>query len=190
MGGGASISGKEDVIVGQTIQTNAGPIVVKDYAKIKAEEKSISNSIRSRSSVKSSGPDGRRKSQIVVNQAGVQKIVTWFEDEDEGLSVGDVVKVNFKESEPLEGFVVEKLNDVNILVDFGDHIKECHVSNCTLLIRSDELEVGDKVEMKPADSALYFVGIISAINDDFTCDIQVRLCFYFSVRFAYCWEVV
>eukprot|EP01034_Spumella_vulgaris_P023173 gene23173-29367_t len=76
MGAGASVSGKEDVQVGQTIQTNAGPI-------------------------------------------------------------------------------------------------ECHVHNCTLVIRSDELEVGDKVEMKPAGSALYFVGIVSAINPDCTCDIQM-----------------
>ncbi len=117
--------------------------------------------------------EGRRKSQVIVNNFGKTKIVTWLENDQEGLFVGDVVKVTFKTSEPLEGFVVERLNDVNILVDFGDHTKECHVSNCTLIIRSDELEVGDKVEMKPADMSLYFVGKVIAINADCTLDIQM-----------------
>ncbi len=80
------------------------------------------------------------------------------------------MRVNFL-SGPLEGFVVERLNDVNILVDFGENIKEVHVSNCTIVIRSDELEVGDKVEMKPAGMALYFVGKVIAINADCTLDV-------------------
>ena len=135
-----------------------------------SDKKSISSHSNPKGSEKS---DGRRKSAVVKSNQGLNKIVSWFEnDDDEGkISTGDVVRVNIANGHPLEGFVVERLNDFNILVDFGENLKECHVSNCTVIIKSDELEVGDKVEMKPMGMSLYFVGKVIGINPDCTLDV-------------------
>ena len=118
------------------------------------------------------GGGPRRRSQVVKMMSGKNKIVTWFENND-ALQVGDIVRVTFANQDPMEGFVVERLNDENLLVDFGENIKQCHVKQCTLIVKSDELEMGDKVEMRPEDTGLYFVGKVIAINADCTLDIMM-----------------
>lgn len=128
------------------------------------------NSITKDNNPSTSIAGARRKSQVVKLTSGKHKIVTWFEN-NEQLQVGDIVRVTFANQDPMEGFVVERLNDENLLVDFGENIKQCHIKQCTLIVKSDELEMGDKVEMKPEDSGLYFIGKVIAINTDCTLDI-------------------
>lgn len=133
---------------------------------------SIHNNIVKGSDKSISISESRRKSAVVKSNLGLNKIVSWFENDEGMISTGDVVRVTFSHGpSPMEGFVVERLNDVNLLVDFGECIKECHVASCTIVIKGDELEVGDKVEMKPAGMSLYFVGKVIAINADCTLDV-------------------
>jgi hypothetical protein len=75
--------------------------------------------------------------------------------------------VSFHGNKKLEGFIVERVNDVKVKVDFGEAgIRECLVDNCTLVSRSYEFEVGDKVQAKMAGSFLFFVGTVVKIDYD------------------------
>lgn len=95
-----------------------------------------------------------------------------FNPDSELITVGDVVRVVLLDpNNPLEGIVTEKINRFKLMVDFGDKVKECLIANCVVLIRSDEFEVGDKVEAKPAGSNLYFVGKVIKVHEDKSIDV-------------------
>lgn len=88
--------------------------------------------------------------------------------------VGDVVKV--KDGALLfEGVITEicKLDSHQVKVDFGDSEETVNLDQCSLVLRSIDLEVDDRVEVKPADSAIYFVGHIITKNLDGTFDVKI-----------------
>lgn len=82
--------------------------------------------------------------------------------------IGDVVSV--EELDVVrEGVVLELSDQDKVIVDFGDFADEYNTNECTMLVRSDQFEVGDKVEVK--DAGLYFLGNIVGLNDNGTYDI-------------------
>eukprot|EP01031_Cornospumella_fuschlensis_P036203 gene36203-43914_t len=88
------------------------------------------------------------------------------------ITVGDIVRVMyFERSVPEEGIVIEKINHLKLKVDFGEHVKECLLEDCALLIRGDEFEVGDKVEARPQGSSLFFVGRVIKVHEDKSIDV-------------------
>lgn len=90
-----------------------------------------------------------------------------FNPSSDQLTVGDIVRVQESPSSvEQEGIVVEKVNSSVLLVDFGEKVREVALSHCTLLMRSDEFEVGDKVEARPNGSNLFFVGKVIKVNSD------------------------
>ncbi len=89
-----------------------------------------------------------------------------FNPSSDQLTVGDIVRVQESPTREQEGIVVEKVNASVLLVDFGENVREVALSHCTLLMRSDEFEIGDKVEARPAGSNLYFVGKVIKVNSE------------------------
>lgn len=88
-----------------------------------------------------------------------------FNPSSDQLTVGDIIRVQESPSSPeREGIVVEKINSSVLLVDFGEKVAEVALSHCTLLLRGDEFETGDKVEARPSGSNLYFVGKVINVN--------------------------
>lgn len=88
------------------------------------------------------------------------------------ITVGDIVRVMyFERAVPEEGIVIEKINQYKLKVDFGEHVKECLLEDCALLIRGDEFEVGDKVEARPKGSSLFFVGRVIKVHEDKSIDV-------------------
>lgn len=85
-------------------------------------------------------------------------------------TVGDIVSVPMYDR-VREGIIIEKVNRVKVRIDFGEYIKECLVESCTLVIRSYEFEVGDKVEAKPRNSNLFFVGKVITVHEDKSVDV-------------------
>lgn len=96
---------------------------------------------------------------------------TWPENVGNSrVEVGDVVRVAAKGGF-VEGLVIEIIGPTKIIVDCGDFNKEVHPDECELLAKVMDFEEGDKVEVKPADSQLYFVGKIIRIHPDKTLDV-------------------
>ncbi|RYH18513.1 hypothetical protein EON65_27120 [archaeon] len=88
------------------------------------------------------------------------------------ITVGDIVRVMyFERTIPEEGIVIEKINQYKLKVDFGEHVKECLLEDCALLMRGDEFEVGDKVEARPQGSSLFFVGRVIKVHEDKSIDV-------------------
>lgn len=96
------------------------------------------------------------------------------------LTVGDIVRVNLEKPVPgespkaanfAEGIVIEKVNDLKVKIDFGEHIRECYIDRCALIVRNYEFEIGDKVEARPPNSNLFFVGKVVKIHQDKSMDI-------------------
>lgn len=87
------------------------------------------------------------------------------------ITVGDIVSVTIHDQLPKEGIVIEKVNHSKVKVDFGEYIKECMLDNCVLIVRSDEFEVGDKVEARPKGSSLFFVGKVVKVHADKSIDV-------------------
>lgn len=84
---------------------------------------------------------------------------------------GDILKVLVGRGKTSEGLMVERINNDFIIVDFGaTNLQQCHVEDCELVIKADELEVGDKVEVKPPYMNLYFVGKILRIKEHGSSD--------------------
>ena len=91
-------------------------------------------------------------------------------------TVGDFVKINNSDGTISEGLLMEVLDDQTVIVDIGSEgiIKQVLAADCELIVKSDELEVGDQVQVQPNGSAMYFVGKISQINIDGTYDIVME----------------
>eukprot|EP01039_Chlorochromonas_danica_P005443 gene5443-5991_t len=105
-----------------------------------------------------------------TNKEGENEMV--FNPDSDQITVGDVVRVIlFDPKQPKEGIVVEKVNKFKLKIDFGDQLRECLIENCAILVRSNEFEVGDKVEARPGNSSLFFVGKVLQIHDDKSMDI-------------------
>ncbi len=89
----------------------------------------------------------------------------------EGLSIGDVVKVD-DEGMLFEGIIVGLENN-QARVDLGDSVVSKPVKDCVLILRGTDLEVGDRVEFKSPLLGVYFVGVITRRNlQDNTFDIR------------------
>jgi hypothetical protein len=86
--------------------------------------------------------------------------------------VGDVARV-YEQDMFREGVVVETLGANSFLrVDFGQYSNVYNVSKCVLVVKCDEYEVGDKVEIKEEGMALYFVGeVIRVSGNGMTVDV-------------------
>jgi len=79
-------------------------------------------------------------------------------------NVGDVVKV-FDDGFFCEGVIVDKYYDLgSVKIDFGDSSGIFKESDCSLVVASTDYEVGDKVEVKPDGSGLFFRGHVLRIN--------------------------
>jgi translation initiation factor IF-1 len=82
--------------------------------------------------------------------------------------------VNLPSGEAKEGLVIEVIGRGRVRVDCGDQVRLVSVLDCTILKGATELEIGDKVEMQPQGSFLYFTGEIVNINHDGTYDIAME----------------
>lgn len=91
-------------------------------------------------------------------------------DDPNYISIGDVVRVNFLDK-PAEGIVVDRINDFQVKVDFGDYNKVVMTENCVVVYGINEYEVGDKVEVKGTGMNLYFVGKVINVHEDKTLDV-------------------
>lgn len=89
---------------------------------------------------------------------------TVFDRNSTHITVGDIVRVEKSPNSFSEGIIVERLDNEQFIVDFGDRIATVLLSNCHILLRNDEYEMGDKVEVQPPGSALFFVGRVIAMN--------------------------
>lgn len=86
--------------------------------------------------------------------------------------VGDIVKVN-DNGLFFEGVVVSCSGHV-CQVDLGDAVESFNVSNCFLILKSSDFEVGDKVQFKPSNSEIYFQGTVVFVNNlNHTYDIKL-----------------
>jgi hypothetical protein len=88
--------------------------------------------------------------------------------------LGDIVTVRIGDKIVSEGLVVDIIGTNRIRVDCGEITKIFDVSQCELLMSASELEIGDKVEMNPPGSFLFFVGIIKTINPDGTYNLLME----------------
>lgn len=84
---------------------------------------------------------------------------------------GDVVRVSLGKSGDADGLVIETVNETKVLVDFGDYVKEVLLEDCTLIAKAMDFEEGDKVEVKPVGSQLYFVGKVIKIHSNKSMDV-------------------
>lgn len=87
------------------------------------------------------------------------------------VEVGDVVRVAAAKGAFVDGLVIEIIGPTKIIVDCGDFNKEVNPDECELITKVMDFEEGDKVEVKPADSQLYFVGKVIRIHPDKTLDV-------------------
>lgn len=85
--------------------------------------------------------------------------------------VGDVVRVPMANGATVDGLILEIISTNKILVDCGDVTREVNLEDCELITKAMDFEEGDKVEVKPADSQLYFVGKVIMIHVDKTMDV-------------------
>lgn len=91
-----------------------------------------------------------------------------------GFTIGDVVKVK-DNGFMVEGVITDKHGENCLVVDLGDDLIEVPVSDCILVLSAIDFEVGDTVEMKPEGMSIYFMGVVSSVNNiDKTCDIMLE----------------
>mmetsp|Transcript_21911 Transcript_21911/g.36684 ORF Transcript_21911/g.36684 Transcript_21911/m.36684 type:complete len:245 (+) Transcript_21911:189-923(+) len=113
--------------------------------------------------------------QVVETMKKSNKIASI--DADAPFSVGDFVEYKVGDEPPLEGIIVEIIDDSTITVEFGgagETTKDVPSALCKAIVKSDELEVGDQVQIQPEGSYMTFVGRISEINPDGTYDVQMK----------------
>lgn len=89
--------------------------------------------------------------------------------------MGDIVSVNLPSGESKEGLVIEVIGRGRVRVDCGDQVHLVSVLDCSILKGATELEVGDRVEMQPQGSFLYFTGHILNINKVIFVSVVMKL---------------
>lgn len=94
--------------------------------------------------------------------------IPWDKGPRKVFQIGDVVRVTEFEQDR-EGVVLEMVGTDRVIVDFGDSYDEFDVGDCKLLVKSEEFELGDKVQIN--DGGLFFLGNIQSINKDRTYDV-------------------
>lgn len=87
-----------------------------------------------------------------------------FDPNSTHITVGDIVRVETSPNNFSEGIIIERVDDTHVIIDLGDRISTLPLSNCQILLRNDEYEMGDRVEVQPPGSALFFVGKVIALN--------------------------
>lgn len=101
------------------------------------------------------------------------KLETQLFRKSEGvLQTGDIVRV-YDSGRYREGVIFDMISDKNVMVDFGDNTGSFAVANCKLILKGEDFEIGDKVEMQIPDTALYCLGEILTVNHDGTMDIKM-----------------
>lgn len=95
-----------------------------------------------------------------------------FRKSEEVLQTGDIVRV-YDSGRYREGVIFDMISDKNVMVDFGDNTGSFAVANCKLILKGEDFEIGDKVEMQIPDTALYCLGEILTVNHDGTMDIKM-----------------
>lgn len=94
------------------------------------------------------------------------------------LTVGDIVvfeqlnKSNGNKDK-IEGIVVEKDEDGRLKIESGEKTYDIPLDQCALILRNDEYEIGDKVEIRPEGSNLFFIGKVVKILPDKSIDVQM-----------------
>lgn len=88
--------------------------------------------------------------------------------------LGDIVEISLPDNITMDGLVIEIIGTGKIRVECADRVHLCSVKDCALLKSADELEIGDKVEMQPPGSYLFFVGTVIVTNEDGTFDIKMN----------------
>ncbi|KAJ1419356.1 hypothetical protein B484DRAFT_400214 [Ochromonadaceae sp. CCMP2298] len=102
--------------------------------------------------------------------------VAWGELGSSGFAVGDYVQMK-SDGLQLEGIVVEILSETMLAVDFGgsgDTVQQVRASKCRSIVRSDDLEVGDQVQVQLDGSYLTFVGRVHTLHADGSCDVAMQ----------------
>jgi hypothetical protein len=87
-----------------------------------------------------------------------------FDPNSTHITVGDIVRVETSPKHFSEGIIVERVDNEHVIIDLGDRTSTLPLSNCHILLRNDEYEMGDKVEVQLPGSVLFFVGKIIALN--------------------------
>jgi hypothetical protein len=95
-----------------------------------------------------------------------------FRKTEDVLQTGDIVRV-YDSGRYREGVIFDMISDKNVMVDFGDNTGSFAVANCKLILKGEDFEIGDKVEMQIPDTALYCLGEILIVNHDGTMDIKM-----------------
>lgn len=86
--------------------------------------------------------------------------------------IGDIVSVISSDGEK-EG-IVANININEIEVEVGDSIISYPIKDCSLILKANEYELHDVVQVRPQDEALYYNGTIIKINSDGTFDILLE----------------
>ncbi len=93
-------------------------------------------------------------------------VATGFTDKCQ-FELGDYLVCNLSDGSSVEGLYVERSNqdDNDCITLFSDgEYTICLASNCTVLSKADELEVGDHVQAKPVGEMVHYLGRISCIH--------------------------
>jgi len=99
-----------------------------------------------------------------VSPRPISRPITIFDPNSTHLTVGDIVRVDISPTETIEGMVLECLENDCLTIDLGETTQTFPISQCHLLLRNDEYEIGDRVEVQPMGSSLYFVGKVISID--------------------------
>lgn len=93
-------------------------------------------------------------------------VATGFIDKFQ-FELGDYLTCSLSDGSSVEGLYVERSNqdDNDCITLFSDgEYTICLASNCTVLSKADELEVGDHVQAKPVGEMVHYLGRISCIH--------------------------
>lgn len=141
--------------------------LIKIYEEEKGEEKGCYNRMQKKINEVLPPPPKLQQSGGNNNPKGsIHSIIS--------LNVGDVVKV-FDDGFYSEGVIVDRIaNQGLVKVDLGDSSSLFKESECALVVAATDFEVGDKVEVRPEGTALFFTGHIININHiDGTFDVTM-----------------
>lgn len=111
-------------------------------------------------------PSGPNSAHVTIYSAKQ----TLFDPLSTHLTVGDIVSIHSPTSTShatplLEGIIVECLDHDYVKVDLGDDVRQFPLSLCSILLRNDEYELGDSVEVQPIGSSLFFVGKVIKMDN-------------------------
>lgn len=99
------------------------------------------------------------KDENTVDHNDNHKITDKFE-------VGDYLKCVNEDGTSFEGLYIERAQYNKVILLVEDETKECLVENCSVVVKADDLEIGDRVQIKLPESYIYYLGRISQIHEN------------------------